>query len=353
MKLSQIGELSLLEQIRKTFFKKSKDILVGIGDDAAVVKPVDKYLLATTDMMVEGVHFDLRFITPYQLGFKLVSVNVSDIYAMGGEPFYLLLNIAANRNTATKFIDMFFDGVKEAMRVYNTRLIGGDLSSANTNMSLSATLIGYTRKYIKRSGAHVGDRIYVTGNLGDSACGLELLKKIKRPVPLQKTANSKELKAKGKNSKHYALSSKLSHLGLSFKTVEPLLRRHLMPEARSPKDFVHVATSMIDISDGLLIDLTRLCNESKVGAKVYIENIPISYGLKKTASHLDISPLKLALTGGEDYELLFTVPPGKKVKAVYIGDIIKSKKLIVDRSGREEPFSAEGYQHFKKRKDDT
>lgn len=353
MKLSRIGELPLLEQIRKTFFKKSKDILVGIGDDAAVLKPADEYLLATTDMMVEGVHFDLRFITSYQLGFKLVSVNVSDIYAMGGEPFYLLLNIAANVNTTTKFIDMFLDGVKEAMHIYNTRLIGGDLSSTVTNMSLSATLVGYAHKYIKRSGARVGNRIYVTGNLGDSACGLELLKKIKRRVPIEskgRKAKGRELRVDEKSSTLYTLRSILFKLGLSFKTVEPLLRRHLMPEAKSPKDFLHVATSMIDISDGLLIDLTRLCNESKVGAKVYIENIPVSYGLKKTASHLGISPLKLALAGGEDYELLFTAPPGEKVKAIYIGDIIESGKLLVDRSGREEPFSAEGYQHFKEEK---
>jgi thiamine-monophosphate kinase len=345
MKLSNIGELSLLEQIRKTFHKKSKDIVVGIGDDAAVVKTRDKYLLITTDMMVEGIHFDLYFTTPYQIGFKLISVNVSDIYAMGGAPRYFLVNIAVKGNTAVKFIDSLFEGIQDAMKHYNTSLIGGDLSATYKNMSLSATLIGYARKYIKRSGAKAGDRIYVTGNLGDSAGGLELLKRIKRPAPFLKTANSKEKRATSKNAALHAIYRK--HLkGLHWSVVEPLIRRHLMPVAKNPKNFVKDATSMIDISDGLLIDLTRLCNESKVGARIYEKSIPVSYELKKAASFLNISPLESALSGGEDYELLFTAPPGKKVKAIYIGDIIKSERLMVDSSGKERHFSAEGYQHF-------
>ena len=187
MKLSQIGELPLLEQIRKRFEKLPPNVLVGIGDDAALLKPTNEKLLVTTDMMVERVHFNLSFITPYQLGFKLVSVNVSDIYAMGGKPKFLLLNIAMNKNMDKDVIDRFFDGVHEAMNLYNLSLVGGDLSASHKGMTLSATIIGYTKGYIKRSGAKIGDRIYVTGNLGDSACGLHLLKKIKRPIPLKTT----------------------------------------------------------------------------------------------------------------------------------------------------------------------
>jgi len=340
-KLSQIGELPLLEQIRKDFSKKSKNVLVGIGDDAAVVEPINKYLLATTDMMVEGIHFDLRFVTSYQLGFKLISVNVSDICAMGGEPYYLLLNIAINRNATKRFLDMFFDGVKDAISVYDTGLIGGDLSSSNKGMSISATVIGYADKYIRRSGAKMGDKIYVTGSLGDSACGLELLKKIKKPVPLRRHLSPSIEKGKGGGVKTLCFE-----YGLSKKTIEPLLRRHLLPEARNPKDFVHAATSMIDISDGLLIDMSRLCSESKAGARIYEEKIPMSPEMKKAAEKLGISPIKLALSGGEDYELLFTAPAGRKIKAISIGDIAESKKVIVDKKGREKPFSAEGYQHF-------
>ena len=335
MKLSQIGELLLLEQIKKSFKKKSRNIVVGIGDDAAVVKLKDKKLLLTTDMMVEGVHFDLDFITPYQLGFKLISVNVSDIYAMGGKPFYLLLNIAVKKDMDTKFITSLFDGVKDAIRLYDTFLIGGDLSDTNTGMALSATVIGGVKRHIPRSGAKIGDKIYVTGKLGDSACGLELLKKIRRPVPLEKNCSTFNVQRLTKN------------LGLSWNVIEPLLRRHLMPEARDPKKFVTYATSMIDISDGLLIDLWRLCDESKVGVRIYIEKIPVSSELKKAALYLGISPIKLALSGGEDYELLFTAPDRKKVEAVYIGEIIKSERLIVDSSGKENAFTATGYQHFR------
>ncbi|MEW6418099.1 MAG: thiamine-phosphate kinase [Nitrospirota bacterium] len=335
MKLSQIGELLLLDQIRKRFKKKSKNILIGIGDDAAVLKPIDKNLLVTTDMMVEDVHFDLGFITPYQLGFKLISVNVSDVYAMGGKPSYLLLDIAVKKDMDTKFIISLFDGVKDAINLYDTFLIGGDLSDTNIGMALSATVIGCVKRHIPRSGAKIGDKIYVTGKLGDSACGLELLKKIKRPVPIQKKRSTFNVQRLTKN------------LGLSWNVVEPLLRRHLMPEARDPKKFVTHATSMIDISDGLLIDLWRLCDESKVGARIYIEKIPVSFELKKAASYLGISPIKLALSGGEDYELLFTAPDRKKIEAVHIGEITKSERLIVDSSGKEKSFTAKGYQHFK------
>jgi len=353
MRLSQIGELSLLEQIRKRFEKQSRTIIVGIGDDAAVLKQGDTNLLVTTDMMVEGIHFDLSFTTPFQLGFKLVSVNVSDIYAMGGNPSYLLLSLAMNNYTEKSFIDKFFDGVHKVMNLYGVSLVGGDLSSSKSLMSLSATLIGYTKRHIQRSGARVGDKIYVTGPLGDSACGLMLLKKkIKKPVPLEgynereQRAKSTGHRAQNKYTLLHALYSKLSVGGLSWKVVEPLLKRHLMPEARDPKEFVRYATAMIDISDGLLIDLSRLCDESKVGARIHIEKIPVSYELNKAASYLGISPIKLALSGGEDYELLFTAPANKKVKALHIGEITESERVIVDSSGRKKAFSAEGYQHF-------
>jgi thiamine-monophosphate kinase len=349
LKLSQIGELTLLEQIRKKFEKYPPDILVGIGDDAALIKHTNENLLVTTDMMVEGVHFNMDFMTPFQLGFKLVSVNVSDIYAMGGKPKFLLLNIAMRRNMDKKTIDSFFDGVQEAMKLYSLFLIGGDLSASHKDMILSATLIGYAKKYLRRSGAKVGDRIYVTGNLGDSACGLELLKKIKSPVLLDRTkrrAKSKELRAESKDTLLYALRSKLPAKGLKWNDIEPLLRRHIMPEARDPGRFISSATSMIDISDGLLIDLFRLCDESKVGARIYVENIPLSSQFKKVASGLGIFPVKLALSGGEDYEMLFTAPSSKRLNAIYIGDITESERVIVYPSGRKRAFSAEGYQHF-------
>jgi thiamine-monophosphate kinase len=364
MKLSQIGELPLLEQIRRRFGKYSSRILVGIGDDAALIKASSENLLVTTDMMVEGIHFNLSFATPYQLGFKLVSVNVSDIFAMGGKPKFLLLNMAMNKSTDKTVFDSFFDGVHQAKNLYGLSLVGGDISASQGGISVSATVIGYAKKHIKRSGGRIGDRIYVTGYLGDSACGLALLKKIKRPIPLEDTANppltpptsggecfkvpsllrgEDQGEGEGLDSKFRTLFSKW---GFSASDVEPLLRRHLMPVARNPREFVGNATSMIDISDGLLIDLSRICDESKVGARIYAENIPLSSHLRKVASCLNISPIKLALSGGEDYELLFTAPANKKIKAKCIGEIVKLQRVLVDISGREKQFSAEGYQHF-------
>ncbi len=340
MKLSQLGELSLLELVRKRFEKKSKHIVVGIGDDSAVVKPIQKNLLVTTDMMIEGIHFDLSFITPYQLGFKLISINVSDIYAMGGKPLYTILNIAVNKKIDKNIIEQFLDGVKDAQRKYNTLLIGGDLSATYGGMALSATILGYADRHIKRSGAATGDKIYITGYLGDSACGLELLKRLKKPMSLVTRRKVHGAKSRGRR-----VVRAQSLMGLSRDIVEPLLRRHLMPEVRYPQKF-RVATSMIDVSDGLLIDLSRICDESRVGARIYKEKIPLSPELKQVAQYLGISPLQLALSGGEDYELLFTAPPQKCVRATHIGEIIRRGRYIVDSKGNERAFSPKGYQHF-------
>lgn len=334
MKLSQLGEIYLLDYVRKKFRKKSKKILVGIGDDAAVVSPPVENLLLTTDMMVEGIHFDISFITPYQLGFKLISVNVSDIYAMGGKPLYALINLALTKDMTLDFVDMFFEGVKTALKRYGLLLIGGDVSATKNNIYLGAMLIGIVKRHIKRDGACIGDRIYVTGNLGDSACGLTLLKKIKKQVFF----GDNYCKNKTRN---------ITLKGLTWKTMEPLLKRHLMPEARNPKSFIDIATSMIDISDGLLIDLTRLCNESKVGAKIYLDNIPLSNELKEASEYLKISPLSFALSGGEDYELLFTAHPKiKKIRAVCIGEITRTERVLIDRFGKKKTFLEEGYEHF-------
>jgi thiamine-monophosphate kinase len=341
--ISQLGELPLIDEIRKRYARKSGTVPVGIGDDAAVIKPGGKHLLVTTDMMVEGVHFDLRFTTAYQLGFKLISVNVSDIYAMGGTPHHALLNIAMSGQIPSEFVHMLLNGVKDALKHYHAVLVGGDLSSTKGGISLSATLIGSTGKYIVRSGARVGDRIYVTGSLGDSICGLHILKKLRRTLPIglkHTRADCSLWKSAG------ALHSGPVRSRLSWATVEPLLRRHLLPEARKPRGKVNDATAMMDISDGLLIDLTRLCNESGTGAKIYEEKIPISTEMREAALRLGMDPLNLALTGGEDYELLFTAPERKKIRAMYIGEITDSERVIVSASGKERAFSAEGYQHF-------
>lgn len=326
MRLADRGELSLVKSIKEKFRARSKDLVAGIGDDAAVILPQNKALLLTTDMMSEGIHFDLGFTTYFQLGFKIVSVNVSDIYAMGGEPRFLLLDIAAPAATDTEMLDGFFDGILEAMRLYGVRLVGGDLS-ASPVLTVSGTLVGYAKKPVMRSGARPGDRIYVTGNLGDSACGLELLKRIKRPVRIERGARIDK--------------------PLGWATMRPLLSRHLMPEARKPGRISTVATAMIDVSDGLLLDLWRLCDESGVGARVYLKQVPVSPQMKKAASFMGMDPGALSTSGGEDYELLFTAPPKRTVDAVCIGEITGSGRTVVSANGLERPFTAEGYQHWR------
>lgn len=323
-KLSEAGELSLLEILRKRFGKRSRGVFVGIGDDAAVIR-AEKNILLTTDMMVEGVHFDLSWTTPFQLGFKLVSVNISDIFAMGGRPQYVLLNFSAHRNSTREFFDQFFDGIEKALKTYGVSLIGGDISSADRIM-LSLTAVGTGEKVLKRKGARVGDRIYVTGTLGDSACGLAMLKKLRRTIDFAKCGR------KG--------------LPVAWNIAAPLLRRHLLPLARNPKSISGTATAMIDISDGLLLDLSRLCKESGVGARIQAADVPVSKELRVTSACLGISALDLALSGGEDYELLFTASAKAEVKAYCIGEITRSGISVVDDKGKEIQVSARGYQHF-------
>lgn len=326
MKLSEAGELSLLEILRKRFGKKSSAIVLGIGDDAAVIRPQKAHMLLTTDMMVEGVHFDLSWTTPFQLGFKLVSVNVSDIYAMGGNPKFLLLNFSAGKDTTLEFFSKFFDGIETAMKRYGVSLIGGDISSSE-KIVLSATVTGYAKKFLGRRGARAGDRIYVTGHTGDAACGLALMKTIRKKIAIEQGRKQK--------------------FPLPWDIVSPLIERHLMPVARDPQRFLKAATAMIDISDGLMLDISRLCRESNVGALVYAEKIPLSNELKKVSEYLGLSPFDLACGGGEDYELLFTAPAGKKVNAYCIGEVIKTGVFLIDEKGHKRKASIKGYQHFK------
>jgi thiamine-monophosphate kinase len=325
MRLSEVGELSLLGILQKRFGEKAPHVLAGIGDDCAVVQPAGKNLLLTTDMMVEGVHFDMRWTTPFQLGFKLVSANVSDVYAMGGRPQFLLLNFSAGGDAEVDTFERIFDGIEKAAGLYGVSLVGGDISSSE-RIVLSATVTGYAAKFIRRSGARVGDRIYVTGFLGDSACGLELLKRVKRPVEIERR--------------------KKMDCGLPSGVALPLLRRHLMPVAVRPDLFAHKATSMIDISDGLLLDLSRLCEASGSGARLYAERLPVSKRLKKAAEYLKMDPFRFVLGGGEDYQLLFTAPRASKVDAFCIGEITESGITVVDERGRAKSVTVRGYEHF-------
>lgn len=325
MKLAQMGELSLVDGIRKGFGgRKSRGVIAGIGDDAAVLSPpAGRKLLLSTDMMLEGVHFDLGFVTPAQLGFKLVSVNVSDISAMGGRARAVLLGIALPGQTGRKVIDGIMEGVRKGIDHYGIALVGGDVSSSVHGICLSATIVGYAEKPVMRSGAKAGDLIYVTGPLGDASCGLELLKLRGRTVDFERPPRGP----------------------IPWDLAGPLMQRHLMPLAR--KAPVGRINSMIDLSDGLSIDLYRLCTESGVGAVIEKDLLPISPALRSAAELLGKDPYVFALDGGEDYELLFTAPEGKAPRgAVSIGAITESGLFMADAQGRLTALYPKGYRHF-------
>ena len=318
MRLSKIGEFGLINNIRSRCKSSSPDILTGIGDDAAAVKPIRGNALFTSDILIEDTHFDLSLTTFYQLGWKFLAVNISDIFAMGGKPDYFIAGLGIPDACRSGDIDELYSGILDMARKFNVKIIGGDTCSSKHGLVLSGTLIGSGNKVITRSNAKAGDGIFVTKTLGDSAMGFELLKKGRKKVR-------------------------------SFSGSTPrlkLVKRHLMPEPRPLKN-ISRTTSMIDTSDGLLIDLGHICDESKTGALIYSDQIPMSPALATAAKKTGKDPLEFALKGGEDYALLFTAPKDIRTKAFLIGEMIRTGRYIIDADGNKTPFKAEGYKHFK------
>ncbi len=346
MQLSKIGEFGLIRSFRKSCAGIPPEILKGIGDDTAAIRISKNITLITTDMLLEGTHFNLSFATFYQLGYKTLAVNMSDIFAMGGEPRYFLIGLGIPKTYSSQDIDELYSGMTGLARKAGITIVGGDTCASRHGLVLSGTLIGETRKIIARSGAKSGDGIFVTDTLGDSAMGLMLLKKLGKKIPL------KSQRAKGKRQIIPPLVKagwgdfQMNNSQFTVHSVLPLLKRHLMPEPK-PLEKTSTITSMIDISDGLLIDLSHICDESNVGARIYTNKIPISKALMKITKKLGMDPLKFALKGGEDYALLFTAPANIKTKAVRIGEIVRKGRFLIDATGRERPFEPEGYEHFK------
>jgi len=319
MRLSEIGEFGLINKIRRRCTPQRRDVLTGIGDDAAVVGTGRKKMLITSDMMNEGIHFDLSYTTFYQLGYKFLAVNISDIFAMGGEPGYFIVNLGLPETILSQNIDDLYSGILKCAKKHGVAVVGGDTCASKSGLVLSGTLTGQGGKIITRSGARVGDGIFITRSLGDSAMGLLLLRKRKKRV----------------NSFHPADS------GIK------LMKRHLMPEPAPLKNTAGV-TSMIDVSDGLLRDLSHICDESRTGAVIYKEKIPLSGGLISEAKKMKLDPFDLALKGGEDYALLFTAKTTVKTGAIRIGEITGRGRFLIDEDGRKTVLRPEGYEHFKK-----
>ncbi|HEB76269.1 MAG TPA: thiamine-phosphate kinase [Nitrospirae bacterium] len=326
MKLGDAGELNVLERLRKRFPPASGDVIVGIGDDAAALDIDGHTLLLSTDVMTEGVHFDPVLFTPYQVGYKLVSSNVSDIFAMGGRPKWSLLCLTLPPETEEAFFEDFLDGVSDGLTRYGLELVGGDVTGSTGALTVSLAVAGVAGgKIIRRSGASAGERVYLSGPVGEASCGLEFLRRLGRSVSLEK---GEELR-----------------VSPGWGSVEPLLRRLLLPEACDLSEYSEHITAMIDVSDGLFLDLTRLCRESSVGVRLYEERIPLTRELEEVSAFLGVSPYGFMTSGGEDYRQLFTSTEMLPMFAE-IGETTEAGLRIVRSDGYEEEIRPEGYQHF-------
>jgi len=395
-------ELELVKEIRRRF-SLPENIGIGIGDDSAVLN-FKKPALLTTDLMIENVHFDLSYTSFYHLGFKIVSVNVSDIYAMGGDFKAFLFSAGFPETLSEKDFKELFDGIDDALKHYGGFLAGGDLSKSE-KIVLSGVAIGETEKPILRKGAKPNDLIYITSYLGLSSAGFYFLRNLseeskkivksiknfdllddfseyflsfipyKKRDPLampqgdRKRDHSEPFLVHSEpflsHSEPFIGHSELfighserseeSHLKelnatkIQLNEIKDILKRHLMPLARNPEKFRHIAKAMMDISDGLLIDLHRLCEENNVGAEIYIDKIPKHPAVIKVAENLSIDPMKLLLSGGEDYELLVISDrqDAEKFGLIPVGKIIKEKGLyLIDPSKGKIILKPEGWQHF-------
>ena len=324
MRLRKLGERELLALIRKHFSIPRKDVVLGIGDDAAIIRPGRGRLLVTKDLIVEDSDFIFRLQDPRMLGRKSLNVNLSDIAAMGGRALYSVLGLGLPNDISLDWVVEFFAGFKEAGREGGTILVGGDISQA-AKVLVSVTVIGEAGRAVLRSGAQPGDRIFVSGTLGDAKQGLVLYKKG-------------------------------CHLGENA-TADIFLKAFLDPKPRTALGrrlaAGRVASAMIDCSDGLSVDLNHICEASGAGAEIDLARIPMSPALRSFQKN----PLPMALHGGEDFELIFTAAPrnlpkvaalGKSLPLTEIGRIIRGRGIkTVDEKGRLRGLEIKGFEHFR------
>lgn len=332
--ISTLGEFGLIERITKDIATINKESVKGVGDDAAILQfGSDEEVLVSTDLLMEGVHFDLTYFPLKHLGYKAVVANISDIYAMNGTPRQITVSLALSRKFCIEDVEELYAGMRLACQQYGVDIIGGDTSSSLTGLAISITAIGTAPKgtAVKRNGAKETDLICVTGNLGAAYMGLQLLEREK-------------LATAGKD------------IQPDFQGKEYILERQLKPEAR--KEVVEklreegiTPTSMIDISDGLSSELMHICKQSEVGCRIYEERIPIDYQTAIMAEELNMNVITCALNGGEDFELLFTVPIAdhEKVAAMkdvrVIGHIVGENMglALITRDGAEMELKAQGW----------
>lgn len=336
--ISSLGEFGLIDRITDNLPKLNASTLTAVGDDAAVMAFEDnKNVLVSTDMLLEGVHFDLTYVPLKHLGYKAAVVNFSDIYAMNGTPRQLVVGLGISKRFTVEHIEALYSGLRLACEVYGVDLVGGDTTSSRSGLVISATVIGDAEKgtVVHRSGAKPTDLICVSGDLGAAYMGLQVLER-------EKAASAGE-----------------KDFTPDFAGKEYLVERQLKPEAR--KDIIAslreagiLPTSMIDVSDGLSSELIHLCKASKTGCRVYEDRIPIDYQTAVMAEELNMNLVTAAMNGGEDYELLFTVPltaheAVSKLKGVrVIGHMSPAEQgyALIGRNGEEIPLKAQGFTHI-------
>ena len=336
--VSSLGEFGLIRHLTKNNEIRNASTILSVGDDAAVMDHFGKQTVVTTDMLVEGIHFDLMYMPLKHLGYKSVIVNLSDVYAMNASPSQITMSVAFSNRFSVEALDEFYEGVYAACDKYNVDLVGGDTTSSQKGFIISVTAIGEVApdKFVTRRGAKKNDLICVSGDLGGAYLGLTLLEREKKIF----------LETKGVQP--------------DLENQDYIIRRILKPEAR--KDIIDffaekemIPTSMIDISDGLSSELLHICRQSEAGCILYEEKIPIDERARQFAYKLELDPTACALSGGEDYELLFTIHPDDYNKIAVnenisiIGHITEKEEhaILITKGGNRHKLTAQGWNAFK------
>jgi thiamine-monophosphate kinase len=336
--ISTIGEFGLIKRLTEKFTIENASTVKGVGDDAAVLDYKDKLVLVTTDLLLEGIHFDLMYVPLKHLGYKAAVVNFSDIYAMNGQPKQMTVSLGISKRFAVEDLEQIYEGMEMACEKYGVDLIGGDTSASLTGLAISITCIGEgeKEKVVYRNGAKTNDLICVSGDLGSAYMGLQLLEREKIVFSADENAEP------------------------DFEGRDYILQRQLKPEAR--KDIVKaladkgiIPTAMMDISDGLSSELIHICTQSNTGCRIYEDKIPINYQAAVMADEINMNIVTAALNGGEDYELLFTVSLEDYEKIITMEGVgivghMTGPELglhLVGREGEEIGLKAQGWNSFK------
>ncbi len=336
--ISKLGEFGLIDRLTKDIKLGNPQSLRGVGDDAAVMRYADTDVLVTTDLLLENVHFDLTYVSLKHLGYKAAVVNFSDIYAMNGTPRQITVSLGVSKRFTVEHIEALYEGIRLACEIYGVDLVGGDTSASHQGLVISITCIGDAPadKIVYRDGARDTDLICVSGDLGAAYMGLQLLEREKIA-----SAGQKDFQPE-------------------FGGKEYIIERQLKPEAR--KDIVAALakagikpTAMMDVSDGLSSELIHICTQSHCGCRIYEDRIPIDYQTASMAEELNMNLVTAALNGGEDYELLFTVPLAdhekiKKIEGVHVIGYITRPELgcaMITRDDTEIPLRAQGWNPLK------